>query len=151
MGRSWGGAPTQLCWLPAPPTLPGIVLKKGRLHSLDHEAQLLWVAEHPCVVHLYGMVSTSEADPDDNCPLVYLAPERLGPSIDAMLEAGTRQACIVLCSDVACCTQQANTSLCKSCLSSKVEACHFWQLIDWAGLPLCLHPALVIFLTAVMV
>lgn len=72
------------------PYLPGIVLKKGHLDSLEDEAHKMWLAQHPSLVRMYCKVSTSEKDPSDGSPLVYLGLERLDRTLASMLKSGKR-------------------------------------------------------------
>ena len=68
------------------PYWPGAVLKKGRLHSIREEAELMWQVDHPGLVRLFCIVTTTEED-QEGYPLAYLAMERLGPNLASLLNS----------------------------------------------------------------
>lgn len=69
---AWAGANAAV-FAASHPCFPDIVLKKGYLEDLEAEAHKMWVAQHPSLVRILGTVSTTEEDPSNGFPLVYLA------------------------------------------------------------------------------
>lgn len=59
--------------------LPGVVIKTGSTEAIQHEAAVLNDVHHPNVVAAYGTVMGPEMS--DGSQEVYLAMERLGPSL----------------------------------------------------------------------
>lgn len=90
IGRELGRGANAVVLAASHRCLPGIVLKKGYLEDLEAEAHKMWLAQHPCLVRILGKVSTTEEDPNDGSPLVYLALERLGPNLASLLRSGRR-------------------------------------------------------------
>ncbi len=90
IGRELGKGANATVFAASHHYMPGVVLKKGRLHSLEEEAELMWKVDHPNLVRIFLKVSTTEEDPTDYSPLVYLAMERLGPSLASIMKSTTK-------------------------------------------------------------
>lgn len=65
---------------------PDVVVKKGVLFRLRHEARMMQMLNHPNVARAYALLSTSETTHDDDVT-GYLAIGRLGRSLANMLTA----------------------------------------------------------------
>ena len=73
IGQELGRGANAAVFAASHPCFPDIVLKKGYLEDLEAEAHKMWVAQHPSLVRILGTVSTTEEDPSNGFPLVYLA------------------------------------------------------------------------------
>ena len=96
IGQELGRGANALVLAASHPCLPGVVLKKGSLHSLEAEATKMWLAPHPNLVRIFGKAATTEEDLSDGSPPGYLALEQLGCNLASLLRAGRRWVCLLL-------------------------------------------------------
>lgn len=96
IGQEMGRGANAVVLAASHPCMPDVVLKKGFLDNLEAEAHKMWLAPHPNLVRMFGMVSTTEEDPSNPSPLVYLALQRLGRNLASLLHSGRRWVCLLL-------------------------------------------------------
>lgn len=90
IGEELGRGANAIVLAASHPYLPGTVLKKGHLDSLEAEAHMMWLTQHPNLISFYGKFSTTEEDPYNHSQLAYIATERLDSNPASMLHSGRK-------------------------------------------------------------
>ena len=85
IGEELGSSANCVVYAATNPFWPGLVLQKGPLHVVYQEAERMWQVDHPGMVRAFCVVNTPELDAAGD-PLAYLAMERLGPNLAALLK-----------------------------------------------------------------
>ena len=85
MGKKLGEGAMGTVWAVDSQLYPNVVLKKGRYDRVEAEAERLSQLVHPNVEKVFALLESEDVN---ELSIAYMAVEKLGPSIQDMLDGG---------------------------------------------------------------